>query len=433
MENYYDLFGVDKNVSKEVLHAIYKRLIKKVSNEDREKLDYAYSILSDPIKRAEYDELLKNKTQKCNSKQETSGVQTKKGGCFKFIIIILIIIAIIYTFKTCSNDETDIGENSTNSSVNEEGKKPLITKNYNIIDGTEFSDGVAFIECKNGEIFAIDTSGKKLFEVKGADEVSYFWKFTDGVWIYNDTMYNKKYDTIVSPKSHGYDEVQYTPDGSYVLVSKYLESYIGDQTLYGVINKKGEWEVELSEVGNWSSKTTKYSWDDGYVDTEEIPTNPYRFDECYIGKNENGLYLVNDNNEIMINLTTYNNPANFSYYNEHLLFEAYNENNVKYAFLLKKDGSFAIEPIRLHSTAKVGSLNNNGFVVENDFDLVEGKGFESGECFFVEYNGNIINYDDSIEYISFNNGLASVAIDNDFFVGTDDFYYVNYKGEIVIE
>lgn len=433
MENYYDLFKVNENVSKEVLHAIYKRLIKNATtNDEKSKLEYAYSVLSDPIKRAEYDKKLKNKPVNHSSQQHLSGNSQsethKKGGCLKFVVIVLIVIAIIFAFKNCSNDKTDTG-----SSVSEEGKKPLITKNYNIIDGTDFSDGIAFIECKNGDIFAIDTSGKKLFEIKDEDEVSYFWRFVDGVWINNDIMYDKQYSIIVSPESHGYDNVQYAPDGSYILVSKYVESYIGDQTLYGIINKNGEWEVELCETGSWSDKVNNYSWSNGYIDTEEISSNPYKFDDCYIEKNENGLYLVNNNNETLIDLTSYNNPANFSYYNEYLLFEAYNENNVKYAFLLKKDGSFAIEPIRLHVTAKVSNLNKNGFVVENDYDLVEGKGFDPGPCFFVEYNGNIINYADNIEYISFCNGLASVAIDDDFFVGTDDFYYINYKGERVIE
>ena len=438
MENYYNLFGVDKNVSKEVLDAIYKNLIKTATETEKSKLNYAYSILSDPTKRAEYDAKLKSE-HTAQSRQhvqyqphEPQNVpQKKNGGCLKFVIVGLVIVAIILMFKNCSNKNTDTNTNSssTDASVSEEGKKPLITKNYGIVDGTDFSDGIAFIECKNGDIYAIDTKGKKLFEVEEAKDLSGLGGYQNGVMVYKNSLYDKSFNVIATPDESGYDRVEYQSESN-IIVSKYVESYVGDERLYGVINSNGEWEIELCNLGNWCDDYYTYSWSDGYIDAEEIPNNPYKFDDCYMGQDDKGVKLVDYNNNILIDLSQYNQPNHFSYYNGYLLFDAYNENNVKYAFLLNKDGSFAIDPIRLYETAKISKLDSHGFYVENDVWMSVGEE-NAGPCYFVEYDGNIIEYDEDMMYVNgFPNGLRLVYEDK--FLGTE-VYYMNYKGEKVIE
>lgn len=441
MENYYNLFGVDKNVSKEVLDAVYKNLIKTATESEKSKLNYAYSILSDPTKRAEYDAKLKNehttqsRPQQYHQPQEHQTVaQKKKGGCLKVIIIAVIIIVLFLIIKNCSNNtetdaNTNTNDNYTDSSVSEEGEKPLITKDYGIVDGTNFSDGIAFIECKNGDIYAIDTKGKKLFEVDEAEDLSGLGGYQNGVMTYKNSLYDKSFNVITTPDESGYDRIEYQSEGN-IIVSKYVESYIGDERLYGVINSNGEWEIELCNLGSWCDDYYTYSWSDGYIDAEEIPNNPYKFDDCYMGQDDKGVKLVDYNNNVLIDLSQYNQPDHFSYYNGYLLFDAYNENNVKYAFLLNKDGSFAIEPVRLYETAKISKLDSHGFYVENDVWMSVGEE-NAGPCFFVEYDGNIIEYDEDIKYINgFPNGLTIMYKDT--FLGSEA-YYMNYKGEKVIE
>ena len=149
-----------------------------------------------------------------------------------------------------------------------------------------------------------------------------------------------------------------------------------------------------------------------------------------MGQDDKGVKLVDYSNNVLIDLSQYNQPDHFSYYNGYLLFDAYNENNVKYAFLLNKDGSFAIEPVRLYETAKISKLDSHGFYVENDVWMSVGEE-NAGPCFFVEYDGSVIEYDEDIKYINgFPNGLTIMYQDT--FLGSEA-YYMNYKGEKVIE
>lgn len=72
MKNYYELLEVDKNASKEVIDKAYKILVKKYHpdlQDESSKLECehkikeineAYDILSDTLKRNEYDKTLKN-------------------------------------------------------------------------------------------------------------------------------------------------------------------------------------------------------------------------------------------------------------------------------------------------------------------------------------------------------------------------------------
>lgn len=68
MKNYYKILEIDKNASVDVIRVVYKSLVKKYHPDLREgnekhlyeekikDINEAYDVLSDPIKRAEYDE-----------------------------------------------------------------------------------------------------------------------------------------------------------------------------------------------------------------------------------------------------------------------------------------------------------------------------------------------------------------------------------------
>ncbi len=437
-KDYYDLFGVDRNVSKEVLDAVYRNTMKNATTEDKYILRHAYEVLSSPEKRSSYDAKLKQEfSDKQNTYTSDSSIQNistpnqKKSGCLKWVVIVIIIAVIFFAVKNCDSNENKTNDNSTTTSSqqSEEGKKPLITKNYGIVDATKFSEGIAFIKCKNGDVYAIDTTGKKLFEIPDCEEFNSFWAYENGTFVYENSLYDTEFNLIASPENNGYDNILYSPDGN-IIVSKYVTSYIGDQRLYGVIDSAGKWEINLSETGSFESNACKCTWENGDISYEGKEVYKYKFEDCYLGEDDEGIKLVDYNNKVLIDLSAYNDPQNFSYYNGYLLFEAFNENGAKYAFLLDRSGNFVIDPVRMHSSTIVGELNSHGFCVENDVMLVMGKGFDPSTCYFVEYNGNIIKYDEDIEYIEFNNGLACICEEK--FLSTR-YYYINYKGETVIE
>ena len=74
MKNYYEILEIDKNASDEIIKVAYKSLVKKYhpdlkNNQDRVKyeekiklINEAYGVLSDPLKRSEYNQTLTNNT-----------------------------------------------------------------------------------------------------------------------------------------------------------------------------------------------------------------------------------------------------------------------------------------------------------------------------------------------------------------------------------
>ena len=74
MKTFYELLEVDKNASDETIKTVYKSLVKKyhpdlkdgqekIQAEDQiKKINEAYDVLSDPIKRHEYDQTLTNES-----------------------------------------------------------------------------------------------------------------------------------------------------------------------------------------------------------------------------------------------------------------------------------------------------------------------------------------------------------------------------------
>lgn len=75
MKNYYEILEVDKNASKEVIEKAYKTLVKKYHpdlqqgetkkqyEEKMKQINNAYALLSDDIKREEYDNQLKQESE----------------------------------------------------------------------------------------------------------------------------------------------------------------------------------------------------------------------------------------------------------------------------------------------------------------------------------------------------------------------------------
>lgn len=136
------------------------------------------------------------------------------------------------------------------SEASAEADTEILTDGLNIISGTEFSDGVAFImyndENGNYNTVAVDKKGKILFEPDDDFDIDDSVFFKNGIMVIENFVYDKSGKIIASPEMSDYDELITGNCNGYVLAKKCVESFEGNQYYVGVINNKGEWEHELS-------------------------------------------------------------------------------------------------------------------------------------------------------------------------------------------
>lgn len=129
--NYYELFQIRENASSEVIKMAYKALVKKYhpdtfkgdksfAEEMTKKINEAYDVLSDPIKKDQYDSMLKNQHSGCqeNTAESSTVIRTtthKKKFKKKPIIIgvvctvatVLIVILVMLLFGNNGNKEIE--------------------------------------------------------------------------------------------------------------------------------------------------------------------------------------------------------------------------------------------------------------------------------------------------------------------------------------
>lgn len=120
--NYYELLEIREDASDEVIKMAYKALLKKYhpdvfdgdkafAEEKTKKINEAYEVLSDPVKRQEYDLLLKQQrnSQNQNEKKDSNAktMPTKKASkthklhryCILFIIVVVTLILAVLNVK----------------------------------------------------------------------------------------------------------------------------------------------------------------------------------------------------------------------------------------------------------------------------------------------------------------------------------------------
>lgn len=131
-----------------------------------------------------------------------------------------------------------------------EPAKPVIE--LDVRAGTDFSDGVAFIVYKdmnNQYVYAaIDTAGKILFEPDFLDSLNRTPTYKNGIFIWENCIYDKTGTILASPELSGYDELISENCDGYVLAKKTVESFSGDKIQVGVLDKKGSWLHPLSDT-----------------------------------------------------------------------------------------------------------------------------------------------------------------------------------------
>lgn len=480
MKNYYLILGVDENVSQEVLEAVYKSFVKKhdETGVDISEITEAYNVISNPDKRSEYDQKLSsNETDAGNDcktfendivefdNPDNQAKGAKKGFAAIAIIAILIIVLVglissitesstpaeyndIPSVESETNGESeyyDENENYDKDITPEEKPESLMKEKYYIEEGTDFSEGVAFIKCIQGDVLAINTKGDKLFEIEGCSDLDEISSFENGVFIYNDCMYNGSGEIIASTQKSGFDEVLAVSSNNLV-VTKLEESYKGDVKLYGVINTRGEWEVPLSPTGKWShqynyNSKILYSWNDNVFEWEESfkiadpsdDDDEYEFYENFYVVSSRWDYeyykVFDTNGKLIIDLYKAYDFLHYikyiDYYNGYLVFEADNGTGTDYVYFINSNADFIVEPFKSAREVYYNyDLGENGFLYLNN----SGNNYSYS---FYEYNGNIIEYTNQFDSIySFSEGLAIAKVDYEM---DSEIYYINHKEEIIIE
>ena len=134
--------------------------------------------------------------------------------------------------------------------ISEKTDTEILAEGFNIKYGTNFSDGIAFIqytdENGNYKAAAIDTSGKIIFEPDEKFNMERVTGYKNGIMVIDNLIYDKTGKIIASPEITGYDKLLTTNCNGYVLAMKTEESFEGDRYYIGLLNNKGKWEQELS-------------------------------------------------------------------------------------------------------------------------------------------------------------------------------------------
>ncbi len=191
----------------------------------------------------------------------------------------ILLITLLCSCKSKNNDNTSDSGNGDLNDNNETGSLPgtdnggedepkneyssIIIKNAN-----SFSDGVAYVNLlatkeTDGltvtEEFPalINTKGEILHKFIDENYSSRNITFKNGVYHDSTKIYNKSFDVIASPESHGYDEIIYfiddratysehIQDCGYFLVHKTESTSETEKHLFGVIDINGDYTVPLS-------------------------------------------------------------------------------------------------------------------------------------------------------------------------------------------
>lgn len=137
------------------------------------------------------------------------------------------------------------------SEISDEVNTEILAGGLNILSGTSFSDGVAFVNYLNKEgnreCAAIDKTGKVLFIADDIYKSGYDYCYENGILVIDNLIYDKTGKIIASPEMSGYDELLTRNRNGYVLAMKKEESFSGDKYYIGVLDNKGEWAHPLSE------------------------------------------------------------------------------------------------------------------------------------------------------------------------------------------
>ncbi|WP_462349799.1 WG repeat-containing protein [Eubacterium ventriosum] len=163
----------------------------------------------------------------------------------KFIILLVTVLLIMATGcgKATSSSSKDVTTNNTSKDITNSANVQSDKETLNLVKGSGFYGGVATVENSDGERFAIDTNGKKLFSLDEYDDILFF----DNVSSRGDTLIDKNGNIIASPEKNGYTGLCTQYCDGYALAYYLKDEYPNVQLKLGVLNGKGEWVVPLSE------------------------------------------------------------------------------------------------------------------------------------------------------------------------------------------
>ena len=417
----------------------------------------------------------------------------------KKILVLSLILFILLTCNACCISKPDTLSNGTLPGIKNPFDSSANAVNNRIPDDTKielassFSDGVAFIRLVDAEEnrtrVAIDTAGNILFDI-GEQMLFEMWGnngYQNGIWVYDNQIYDKTGTVIASPEMTGYDRLLTNSFHGFVLAMKKEESFSGDKYLIGVLNNKGEWHYPLSEnhpiatkCGSYLESSSYYAehivdsiWaigspgsTEGYYNltTNEFTSNYVHYDYASLwGKK--GIYRYDtDGNATMILkdfvgdylfensfIGQYTNGESWSdYYDDFMLYDFHGNVLLDLSpYNIETDDGyeayFKNEHLLIPVDNETGAhylclLNKNGeqviapIRIESNswYYALEDYGFvfaiwENGTTTYslCDYNGNITELGSFWTFNTFTDGLALVSTE-------DGYFYIDLNGNRVI-
>lgn len=175
---------------------------------------------------------------------------SNKGGKHEEKLCIALIIIALCGLLGCNKQSNNTGtinnntKTKTEKSTNQEDNPEQETTNkLNITEGTGFHDNVAIVKTAEGKKYAINKTGKILFEVNTNSDILFF----DGVASMGNNLIDKNGNILTSPEENGYTGLLSPYCNGYALAYYFEEGYPDSIIKIGVLNSNGKWEIPLSE------------------------------------------------------------------------------------------------------------------------------------------------------------------------------------------
>ena len=398
------------------------------------------------------------------------------------------------------NDDDTTNDNETESGDNATDVKIVLNK---LSHGDNFSSGVANISVSveismpdgqggykrpNNKIYdlVIDTEGKVLyFDHKGTYQNDVCIDINEYI------VYDKSGTPIISPELQGFDSIifsgdTYPTDIGLFIVKKIERSFSGNKTLYGVLDKDGNWKVPLSDthpllkikdfndggIGYIGNGIYAVTTSDGYyINTvyynavtnqvtqgyDHFAIEPYDngtdyYDECLFKYSSDGsveclifdfdgnigeeyILVIDDSKTSLLDMNgteIFNieednidiiSYKKYEYKNGYFLCTAYNPDYDMYWCLFDSNGNLAFEPIIIEDQYDSKyCLSNEGVIYQKDRD----------EVYFYDYNGNSRKLEGicEIEGTSFEDGFLSAFTLSE---KGYEYCYLDANGEIALD
>lgn len=405
----------------------------------------------------------------------------------KFLSVFLMLFLIMGIFAGCgdnaeSESPHDVIQNPSASEKENDAQEELLP----IKTLMSFSEGIAFINRYSEDLKtsssvyqAIDSTGKVLFEVDVQDmwPKEHEFKVKNGVFIFNETIYDREGKIVASPEKTGYEFLVTDNTYEYILVGKIEQSFEGDMYHFGVLDTKGQWVHPLSKDNLLAKKLNdkneelgaiKYLGNNtisvGYEEYFNLKNNTLANNYVHVFEEYGVLYKVDENgneNAVMENVDYSSVNGNIEFYRnkdgktlvfkdgelfadlsqhnfdidfisitgeDKLLILSKNKSNALYIILINKDGTMAGEPARCEE-----GFSPTYDSIKNGYLFVKSGSYTHANAKYIDYTGKVTDINGYERVMACGNEFICAYFLQDKEKNIWAYHILNTEGEVVIK